>query len=124
MEQKLFLTVNIDDSITDLESLTRDINKIKQVEEAEEKQSSGIGTALVIAIISRLVVELIKQSPKAIKKLKKLIQKVLKKRKKYSKGMEKTTLELHYEVHRLTFTLGMGDEMDQQLQKLEKYISS
>ena len=124
MGQELFLTVNIDESITDLESLTRDINNINQVEEAEEKQSSGIGTALVIAIISRLVVELIKQSPKAIKKLKKLIQKILEKRKKYSKSTGNTNLILHYEVHRLTFTLGMDDENDQQLEKLRKYISS
>lgn len=124
MDQKLFLTIKIDETIEDPAALTRDINKIKGVDKVEEKEASDFGTALVIAIISRLVVELIKQTPKAIRKLRKLIHKILEKRKKRSRGSGKITLTLHYEVQKLDFTLGMDDEMDQQLKELMKYISS
>jgi len=124
MNQNLFLKVNIDETVKDPESLTKDINKIEGVDKAEEREASGVVTALVIAIVSRLVIELLKQTPKAIKKLKKMIQKILKKRQKHSRGTGNITLTLHYEVQKYTFTLGMDDEMDQQIEELMKYISS
>ena len=83
-----------------------------------EKPHDGFLTALAIAIISKLVIEVIKKTPKAIKALKKLIKKILEKSHEKSKGKETPVFELYYRGLVLKFTDPSDEHIDKVLKRL------
>lgn len=125
--KKELLEIEIEDILEDLDSIVDDkgekvfqntetaINKLTD----EEPMAGGFLTALGVAIISRLVIEVIKKTPQAIKALKKLIKRILEKSQEKSKGAEPPVLELFYRGLALRFTNPSDEHIDRVLKRLE-----
>ena len=90
----------------------------KVTDEAPMEPLTATLTALGVAVLSKLIVEVIKKTPKAIKALRKLIKKILEKSSEKSTGPEPPVLELLYRGLVLKFTNPSETHIDKVLDRL------
>ena len=104
--------------IKELNELFEDIDNVIEKVTDEEPMFGGPLEALGIAVVSKLIVEVIKQTPKAIKALRKLIKKILEKSSEKSTGPVLPVFELSYRGLVLKFTNPSEEHIDKVLKRL------
>ncbi|MHA2299173.1 MAG: hypothetical protein ACXADA_24350 [Candidatus Hodarchaeales archaeon] len=122
-EEEIEVSLSIDTSSEELKSLIDELNKDPDIQEVEaEDVLTGIGEAIMIAIIAGLAVDLVRKTPEGIKRFKELIQRILKKSEKHTKNKRKTKLTITIDFTDYEFTTSSKEDISEKVDEILEAI--
>jgi hypothetical protein len=119
MEEEMEVSLSIDTSSEEMKSLIDELNKDPDIQEAKtEDVLSGIGEAIMIAIIAGLAVDLVRKAPEGIRRFKELIQRILRKSEKRSSNKRKTKLTITINFTDYEFDTSSMEEISEKVDEI------